>query len=210
MASVAQTACRHIRKYVDECQATLGVAATPFAGLVVFVNSVHPAATRDQDVAATVWRVVRHIATTELLHLSESLDPSSSYLRQVMLTPQTQRGSLASAEVALPTSVARALALIEYCGCRHDMSLRGVARHIGLSECYLDRLLTKHTGASFKHHVVRVRMSRATTLLANTDKAVKEIAFDVGFARASSFDRAFKLSCGCSPQRWRLRRRQVV
>jgi AraC-like DNA-binding protein len=81
--------------------------------------------------------------------------------------------------------------------------LRDVADVAGLSPAYLDRLLTRETGASFLVHLRRVRLSHARNLLAIPQLSVKQISFTIGYKYVVEFDRHFKRAHGVTPSEWR-------
>jgi AraC-like DNA-binding protein len=81
---------------------------------------------------------------------------------------------------------------------RH-ISLRFVARELGVSGAHLCRVLKRETGDAFLAHLHRRRIAEARRLLTQTTFSVKEIAARVGFERTSSLDSAFKRLCGVCP-----------
>ena len=62
-------------------------------------------------------------------------------------------------------------------------------------------------GTSYQALLDDVRRQSARKLLANTDLAVGEVAFLLGFEEGNSFVRAFNAWEGTSPARWRERAR---
>jgi YesN/AraC family two-component response regulator len=100
----------------------------------------------------------------------------------------------------------RAAKAVEIIGQRYreaDLSLRTVAREVGVSTEYLCRLLKRHTGSGFVAHLHRRRVLEAQRLLRDTALSVKEIAFHIGFERTSHFDLRFRNLCGESPTAYR-------
>jgi len=83
------------------------------------------------------------------------------------------------------------------------LSLRTVAREVGVSSEYLCRLLKRHTGRGFVAHLHQRRVREAQRLLRETGLSVKEIAFQIGFERTSHFDLRFRSVCGESPTAYR-------
>ncbi len=80
-----------------------------------------------------------------------------------------------------------------------DISLEGLARSVGLSRRQLERLFEEQTGLSPGAAYRRIRLERAKELLQNTNRAVVDIAFDVGYSSASHFTKAFRLAFGNTP-----------
>jgi AraC-like DNA-binding protein len=83
-------------------------------------------------------------------------------------------------------------------------SQRSAARALGLGVRALERRLSKR-GTSFGQIVEDTRRSEAVRLLKETDAAVYEIAFCLGYQDVSSFNRAFKRWYGAAPREYRAR-----
>lgn len=64
-------------------------------------------------------------------------------------------------------------------------------------------LLKEATGLSFKRALNELRLAEAARLLRDTDGAVAEIGYAVGFQNPSHFGRAFRERYGVSPSGWR-------
>jgi AraC-like DNA-binding protein len=77
-----------------------------------------------------------------------------------------------------------------------------VAESLGVSTRSLQRNLAMD-GLSFSQVLADVRLRSAVACLRTTDKPVTDLAFDLGYADASNFTRAFRLRTGMSPQRFR-------
>jgi transcriptional regulator GlxA family with amidase domain len=80
-----------------------------------------------------------------------------------------------------------------------DVSLEGLAKSVGLSRRQLERLFEEQTGLSPGAAYRKIRLERARELLQNTNRAVIDIAFDVGYSSASHFTKAFRLAFGKTP-----------
>lgn len=60
-------------------------------------------------------------------------------------------------------------------------------------------------GAGVAECIREKRMEMARHMLAEGDASIADVAQAVGYARASSFDEAFRREFGCSPTAWRRR-----
>ena len=78
------------------------------------------------------------------------------------------------------------------------------ARALGLGVRALERRLSKR-GTSFGQIVEDARRGEALRMLTETDAAVYEIAFCLGYQDVSSFNRAFKRWFGTTPREYRAR-----
>src|SRR5690606_11585243 len=73
-----------------------------------------------------------------------------------------------------------------------------VARRLSVSTRTLQRRLTAE-GCAYRDLVDEVRVQMALELLAQPELSTEEIAFKLGYTRASSFNRAFKRWTGSAP-----------
>jgi len=79
------------------------------------------------------------------------------------------------------------------------LQLTLVAEHCEVSPGYLSRLFAEHIGVSFNDHLNSVRLDVAEQMLADADRSVKEIAYEVGYQDPNYFSRIFKKFKGVSP-----------
>jgi AraC-like DNA-binding protein len=99
---------------------------------------------------------------------------------------------------------ARRSAVLEHVG-KHfqnpGLSGSGLARSLGISQRYLQRLL-QDTGKSFTEHINELRLDRAFALLiaADSNRRVSDIAFEVGFSDLTHFYRLFRSRFGDTPK----------
>jgi AraC-like DNA-binding protein len=68
----------------------------------------------------------------------------------------------------------------------------------------LSDLLKKNTGKTAQEHIHAQLMDKAKLLLWSSEKPVSEIAYDLGFAHPSHFNKIFKNRSGMSPKEFRL------
>lgn len=86
---------------------------------------------------------------------------------------------------------------------KSDLSLENTAEHFHIHPTYLNRLLKKHYGTSFRQLLVKARFERAVYLMDNTELSIKEIAINVGFNDAQYFSYAFFKRFGFYPTVYR-------
>jgi len=77
------------------------------------------------------------------------------------------------------------------------------ASALNLSTNYLADLLNKYTGKSTQEHIYFKLIDKAKSLLWSTEKAISEIAYDLGFEHPSHFTKLFKRKTGVSPKDFR-------
>jgi AraC-like DNA-binding protein len=84
-----------------------------------------------------------------------------------------------------------------------DITLSGVASLICMSDSHFSRFFKKATGNRFIEFVNRVRISRACSLLIETDQQIATICFQVGFNNVANFNRRFHELKGVTPRDFR-------
>jgi len=85
---------------------------------------------------------------------------------------------------------------------RRDLSVGGVAAHLGLTARNLQRLFESE-GTTFSEFLLAQRLSRAHRMLSEprlAQSAVGAIAYDAGFGDLSYFNRSFKRRYGATPR----------
>lgn len=98
-------------------------------------------------------------------------------------------------------AVAAALWIDE--NCDQPIDLDAAAGQAGLSPFHFLRLFAKVLGVTPHQYLLRSRLRRAARLLADEDRPITEIAFDVGFGDLSNFVRSFHRAAGVSPREFR-------
>lgn len=84
-----------------------------------------------------------------------------------------------------------------------DICLSDAASLIGMSDSHFSRYFKKATGNRFIEFVNRVRISRACSLLSETDQQIANICFQVGFNSLANFNRRFHELKGVTPRDFR-------
>jgi AraC-like DNA-binding protein len=83
------------------------------------------------------------------------------------------------------------------------IDLEHAASQAGLSPFHFLRLFSSVLGVTPHQYLVRSRLRHAARLLADDDKAVTDVAYDVGFGDLSNFVRTFHRAAGISPLKFR-------
>ncbi|MBN2580711.1 MAG: substrate-binding domain-containing protein [Pirellulales bacterium] len=102
--------------------------------------------------------------------------------------------------------VVQAMRLIREYACK-GLDVSHLAKTIGLSRRVLERRFQEHLQRTPKKEIIRVRIERAKTLLAQTDKLVEQIARLSGFTSVVYFSKAFRREMGMTPRAYRRKRR---
>ncbi len=84
-----------------------------------------------------------------------------------------------------------------------DIDLAEAARIACMSPCHFSRLFKKVQGIGFKEHMHRKRITKAAELLHNPALSVAEVAFAVGYADLTHFERIFKKAIRSTPREFR-------
>lgn len=83
------------------------------------------------------------------------------------------------------------------------IALRELAAACSLSVRQFSRSFRHTFGASAHQYLIRLRVARAKTLLAQTDHPLAQIAHSCGFCDQAAFTRAFKKAERITPSQWR-------
>lgn len=127
---------------------------------------------------------------------------------------QTAAGEPADMEEARPKPaatdedseiIARLTALFEQEGLHRneELSLRKLARRLGLPDRRVSNAVNRLRGVNLSQFVNDFRVDEARKLLLETDKSVLEVSLDAGFATKSNFNREFTRVTGQTPTGWR-------
>ncbi len=80
-----------------------------------------------------------------------------------------------------------------------EISLDKIARNMYLSPVYISKIFKEETGESPINYLIKIRLSRAKTLLEEGHHSVKDVAKSVGYADAYYFSKLFKKYYGYPP-----------
>ncbi|MBW6424226.1 AraC family transcriptional regulator [Rhizobium sp. XQZ8] len=154
----------------------------------------------------TVW----HLGNALLPALERPHEISAIYAEQVMLAANTYFaqtfGGLRPANEKLgmlaPWQLRRATEAIAGMS-EEEVSLKDLASQCGLSVSYFVRAFKQSTGEPPYRWMLRHRVERSKSMLADSGASVAEIAILCGFADQSHFTRMFKAFVGVTPAAWR-------
>ena len=79
-----------------------------------------------------------------------------------------------------------------------------------VSPRHLTRMFRNATGETAASYVARAQLRRAREMLSRSDRPIKQISFDLGFAGAASFSRSFRAGTGKSPNQFRREYRTIA
>jgi len=84
-----------------------------------------------------------------------------------------------------------------------NRTLADLGQGLGVSQAHLSQLIRRRTGKTYSELVQEKRMEKAKELLAYSEKAVMDIAIEVGYSDQFYFSKLFKRLWGMSPGTWR-------
>lgn len=84
-----------------------------------------------------------------------------------------------------------------------ELSVSSIHAETGIPEGKISQMLEKRTGFRFKQYLNQIRISEAARLLAESDRTIGEIAFMVGYANTTHFNRVFRSLKKISPSEFR-------
>ncbi|TCP85319.1 AraC family transcriptional regulator [Rhizobium sp. PP-CC-2G-626] len=91
-----------------------------------------------------------------------------------------------------------------------DLNLDRLARKAGIPARQISIAINRATGKNVSQYVNEHRIAEACQLLAETERSVTEIMFDVGFQTKSNFNREFKRVTEMTPLQWRERASSIA
>ena len=86
---------------------------------------------------------------------------------------------------------------------KQKIVLDDIAKHVGMSAFYLDRLFKQHTSVTPRSYLEKIRVDKAAHLIQTTSLSNLEICYEVGFQSPSHFYQAFRKGKMCSPGEYR-------
>lgn len=86
---------------------------------------------------------------------------------------------------------------------KQKLVLQDIAKHVGISSFYLERLFKQETSETPRAYLERIRIDKAAFLLKNTELTNLEICYEVGFQSPSNFYKSFNRLKNCSPSEYR-------
>ncbi len=84
-----------------------------------------------------------------------------------------------------------------------DLSLDEIARRVASSRRQLQRAYAEIGHTTFRDHLTRVRMEKASELLGARNLTVREVAHRVGYRQPAQFAKAFRRHFGSAPSDFR-------
>jgi AraC-like DNA-binding protein len=84
-----------------------------------------------------------------------------------------------------------------------EIDLEAAADHAGISPFHFLRLFSAVLGVTPHQYLLRSRLRHGARLLADEDRAITDIAYDIGFGDLSNFVRTFHRAAGVSPLKFR-------
>lgn len=90
------------------------------------------------------------------------------------------------------------------------LSVSRLCAYSGYSRSATIGMIQEITGKTPGELIAGMRMAEATRLLADTDRAVSDIAQECGYSSARYFNYVFRRAHGVTPSAWRLQRRQSL
>jgi AraC family transcriptional regulator, transcriptional activator of pobA len=85
------------------------------------------------------------------------------------------------------------------------LSLRDVAREVGMTPGHLTTIVRRRTGRTVQEWIIERRMAESRRLLADTELPIQEVARRVGIPDPGYFSRLFRRTHGTTPRAWRAR-----
>jgi AraC-like DNA-binding protein len=131
----------------------------------------------------------------------------SDYLVTLVLTELTQQTINNLSQILRSYDVAnkKLIHIMEWIRINIDkeLSVRKLAQHFNFNADYLTRLFKKHTGLSSIQYINNLKIAKAKDCLCQSEKSIKEIAFNLGFKDDKYFLKLFKERENLTPSEYR-------
>lgn len=97
-----------------------------------------------------------------------------------------------------------------FCSCNYarEITLDKMAAYVGMNKSAFCTFMRRYTGMSLSEFVNEIRLERAMEMLLHTDKSITTIAYDVGFANVTYFNRLFRDRYKCTPKSVRIEKQR--
>ncbi|MBD5343947.1 MAG: helix-turn-helix domain-containing protein [Bacteroides sp.] len=163
-------------------------------------------------VGACVWTVVyiraikrkqREILNAYLSVVKSTSEPaadSDEHVRESAPEREVEKLPLSDEDKALMENVA---AFVTEHIADPSVTVDDMASAVAISRSSLNRKMKSIMGVSPAEFIRESRLHKAEVMLAQTDRSIKEIAYDCGFADINYFGKAFKASRGVTPGAYR-------
>lgn len=105
----------------------------------------------------------------------------------------------------MKTNKEAARRVIEYIEANLDkeIDLDAISKGVGYSKHHLNRMFTEETGCTICKYLQLRRLTVAAQQLIESDKAIAQIAYDMGYHSQQAFTLAFKQLYLCPPKAYR-------
>lgn len=84
-----------------------------------------------------------------------------------------------------------------------ELNLQSISSELGIHPVHFAKLFKKNTGLNVGEYIRKVRIERASLMLAGTSASLSEISHSCGFFDQSHFCKVFKRFTGLSPAKYR-------
>jgi len=91
-----------------------------------------------------------------------------------------------------------------------NFGVHELSSHIGLSTYQTLKKVRLITGKSVNQYVRELRLTKATSLIKETDCTLSEIAYKVGFSSQSYFNKSFRKRYGMTPGEYKVQNKETV
>lgn len=138
----------------------------------------------------------------EILSCRKSLQPVKMFAILELLTEPSELILIKNIGEPDPVDVRERLDRIDrylQCNFCSKVSLDDVSKYVGMSRTYFSIFFKMHYKEGFSDHLTRLRVEKASVMLAHTDVPIPAIAAQCGFKTVQYFTRAFKKMKGVTP-----------
>lgn len=83
------------------------------------------------------------------------------------------------------------------------LTLQEISDYVGISKNHANNLFKQRTGKTIMNYVITYRLEKAIKLIKDSDLAIKDVCYEVGFDNSHYFSRIMKQYTGKTPKEYR-------
>lgn len=131
-------------------------------------------------------------------------------IRLLLIISQTDDSLVVGHNNSLTHAERRMESIRTFCACNfaRNISLEEIASFAGMNKSAFCTFIKRQTGKTFTEYINDIRLKRAIERITYSEDSISEVAYSVGFANVSYFNRLFRAAYRCTPKALRGHRKQ--
>lgn len=169
-------------------------ATTCMMALITQINMIFNEMIREQRILSNINFNAIYQKAAQSETLKEAIEQLKQYITSIL---DTEKEAEENAKDSLISAV---IAFVQAHYSDVNLSSQMIGDSLALSPRYIMHKFKESTGLSLNEYIVNLRMSKAATLLQNTDYTVNQIIKEIGIENSTYFYKLFKKAYHCTPR----------